>query len=1425
MKFKNDIELQAGLEDLSGSTGTSGQILSSTETGTAWIDPSTIVAEAATLVVIACKNTSGAAIAQGTPVYQTGTVGATATIEIAPADALISENKLPAIGLLQTDLNNNGFGNVVITGELTNFTTSPIDGVVPTTGDKVFVKSGGGLTLTKPTGEGNGIQNMGLVGKVSGGNSGSITVSSIMRTNDVPNLPEGRIWVGDGNTIVSDTVYIDEPNNRVGIGTSSPGAKLDVSGVTKTDSILINATSSIASSIVTLNKASTSTGTDVGQFYDITKENTTNSTTSVIYGVVNRVDSTSAFENRGIITQNNIGRVTGAGDFSYVYPSYNQASAKGTGTVDYVVAGYNEASLDNASGTVNNLWGTHTEVQLKAGTVGNISLLNFDFDQTAGTTITGDFQYIHITNEQPVSNISGTARALNIESDLPSFFSGSIGIGTTDPGVKLDVNSSGVAAFFKSSTNTVPVSLFTTNNAISTIGFKGSTSTSEYHVRVGADSKDFVAYTNNTERLRILENGNVGIGTTSPNGTLTVVSNNAYNSGGGLRLQSSSGADRTLLYLSTDHTNQVSTIQSYRDGTGAGVKNLLINPQGGNVGIGTTSPVVKLQVDGTITSTGVLTAYTSVPSINIGHNGSSAFIAATSGGGANTPISFSVGNNNEKMRITSTGNVGIGTTSPSEKLQVNNGKLYITESANASTANLIYLENSGSGGNEGVSIKFNPMFDAESMIASNREGAASDDANLTFHTALADVTTERMRIASSGNVGIGTTSPGYKLEVVGNAKVSSNFYIGNVDAVTTATEVLVRQSDRVRGITPANLINASGGPYLPLSAGSSYPLTGDLYVSDDVLPVTNIASNLGSSTNSFLYTHTYVVQSAGVLQLNTGGTERMRITSGGNVGIGTTNPGFKLDVSSGSAVGARISTTGFTNLDLVSNRTGGNLGGIRWKQDIDSFQTSEFLGLHGGGFDWKTGDGSVSPAIKMSMLSNGNVGIGTTSPQQKLHIVDTDGANIILNSNTGAENNGIWMTEGGVATPYVNGAYFHYDSANNLVRLNTGTTTLSTRFVVQRDTGKFIVGGVTANQTQSVMSSRQNGSSIEFGHLNQSGQYYGTLGAMSSSGSPFIAFSADNSVSNSFTTRGAKGFVISQDTGISGDLIFSSVPLANTANQGLVERMRISDTGNVGIGTTSPGSLLHVEGSRTTASLQVNQTGTGVIANFKQGGNSKVLIDNTGNVGIGTTSPVSLLHIKGADPVFTIQDTSTGTAQASSTLRLGESGSGGVLDVYWDIKQASDDLNTHLEINHSSNGNHLTILDNGNVGIGTTNPSEKLDVVGNIELNGVLYIGSRGIYQQENTDVDGLELVANASISLYRAAFFDYVIQKEGNVRAGTVFACNDGGSVEYTETSTNDIGDTSDVVLSVDILAGNMRLLADAATSGWSVKSLIRAI
>ena len=100
------------------------------------------------------------------------------------------------------------------------------------------------------------------------------------------------------------------------------------------------------------------------------------------------------------------------------------------------------------------------------------------------------------------------------------------------------------------------------------------------------------------------------------------------------------------------------------------------------------------------------------------------------------------------------------------------------------------------------------------------------------------------------------------------------------------------------------------------------------------------------------------------------------------------------------------------------------------------------------------------------------------------------------------------------------------------------------------------------------------------------------------------------------------------------------------------------------------------------------------------------------------------------------------------------------------------------------------------------------------------------IGNQINTDVDtGTETVANVEIATYTAAFFDFVIKKTTNVRSGTVYACHDGTNVEFTETSTNDLGDTSDVTLSVDISGTNMRLLATVTSDDWSVKSLIRAI
>lgn len=164
---------------------------------TAFLDLPILNAEVAEQVKLNVKNESGNTITKGTPVYITGTVGASDTISIGVADAS-DASTMPAVGLLETSLINNDVGHVVVGGILKNIQTDPIDGITPKESNVLYVKAGGGLTTTKPTGVSNLIQNVGKVGKVSGGNSGSIIVSSIMRTNDVPNAVSCEtVTIGD----------------------------------------------------------------------------------------------------------------------------------------------------------------------------------------------------------------------------------------------------------------------------------------------------------------------------------------------------------------------------------------------------------------------------------------------------------------------------------------------------------------------------------------------------------------------------------------------------------------------------------------------------------------------------------------------------------------------------------------------------------------------------------------------------------------------------------------------------------------------------------------------------------------------------------------------------------------------------------------------------------------------------------------------------------------------------------------------------------------------------------------------------------------------------------------------------------------------------------------------------------------------------
>ncbi len=541
MKFKSNIEVQAGIEDKDGQVGSSGQILASTGSQVDWIDQSTLVSGSAERVSILVKNGEGTALVKGDPVYIIGSVGASARLEVGLCDASDS-SKMPCVGLLEQDLLDNGEGTAVTAGKLRNLVTTPIDGQTTTENDTIYVKAGGSsgssLTTTKPTGSTNLIQNVGQVGRVSTSSDGNFVVSAIMRTNDVPNLPEGRIWVGDGNTIVSDTVYIDEPNERMGIGTTSPSRLLDVDGIqgwsegTNVEKAYLNPTG---------------TGTDfnlLGDNGDI------------------RFDS-RAGSNSYINTGN-----VGIGTTSPSYPLDVTSSSLIGVEVESNYAGSSGIRVKRTSGDSVSLLANYTGY---GGGISSTDALRFQVNATNADSIDSPSMYIE-TN-------------------------GNVGIGTTSPSEKLEVDGiikvvhtddsyakyRGQGVFFSRSNSYLAPEQ--DNFASLLIGYNGAR---WGNVEINGA---FIKFENGpNEFMRIASSGNVGIGTPSPLNRLQV-------SGGSVGIDSE--------YMIRDNKNNTillqspSTAVSNRSLTVGNATYSNVTIPSGNVGIGTTSPGAKLDISTT----------------------------------------------------------------------------------------------------------------------------------------------------------------------------------------------------------------------------------------------------------------------------------------------------------------------------------------------------------------------------------------------------------------------------------------------------------------------------------------------------------------------------------------------------------------------------------------------------------------------------------------------------------------------------------------------------------------------------------------------------------------------------------------------------------------------------------------------------------
>jgi hypothetical protein len=360
--------------------------------------------------------------------------------------------------------------------------------------------------------------------------------------------------------------------------------------------------------------------------------------------------------------------------------------------------------------------------------------------------------------------------------------------------------------------------------------------------------------------------------------------------------------------------------------------------------------------------------------------------------GSDAGLGFATGTT-QRVLIDTSGKVGIGTSGPTHLVQIYGASLPELRLGDASAQIQMYTNTT-----DGV---FGTVGGSPLVLRTNA--------------------TERMRITSTGNVGIGNSSPTATLDVTGTLTASGIASLGIGETTELAfigdrTTVNTRYIKFVRASAVTDIVNiqgvnggvgntdialqAGGGNvgigtsspsqllHINASSGAVYTRVqnnvNSLYLgveSGGIAQVSSDASSLKVMANTFT-------------SFETAGSERMRITSTGAVGIGTTSPATKLDVAfpSDGTAGAVFGYTGGTN----NPRIFFNVNESTSKGQIIMSGSSGALDL---------GIGAGGTEI-ITLKGTGNVGIGTTSPADKLHIEADNGGAIRLERNDPTINNG-----------------------------------------------------------------------------------------------------------------------------------------------------------------------------------------------------------------------------------------------------------------------------------------------------------------------------------------------------------------------------------------------------------------------------------
>ena len=714
-----------------------------------------------------------------------------------------------------------------------------------------------------------------------------------------------------------------------------------------------------------------------------------------------------------------------------------------------------------------------------------------------------------------------------------------------------------------------------------------------------------------------------------------------------------------------------------RDTSGAGlVQELPIAvDSSGNVGIGTSSPSGDLHIQGAVgnqarlyitdgDTTGVAN------SLIITKSGTGSYVYDRQAGSS---LLFGTADT-ERMRITSAGNVGIGTTSPS----------YLLDTYSSSTSDLVVSRTRSAAAASGTSITYHNVEKGNGYGAAYggylEQGVGS---GAIIATVNGGTIVERMRIDTAGNVGIGTTSPSLPLQVEGNIRggsptVSGNYNFSLQSGSSTATYLSRYSSglaelrqyggafqvvshdayplilstsnvERMRIDSAGNVGIGISSPAVPLHISSASPAI-RLTDTDD-----NSDAQIGAAAGGRLVLDADInneVASSAILFRVDGGSEKMRITSAGYVGIGTSNPLSTLDVVDTAPI---FGSSRGTNVDKhwrprLPTYAGTNTG-TDW---FSPFFITSANGINriqiGGGTSTAyaateirvltaANSTTTTGTERMRIDSAGNVGIGTSLPGEKLH-VDSGGAEYAIQWNSTGSNN--WALASAS-----NRAYIVNKSTSNkvLTLLNDGKvgigTDLPSGMLDISSTGavtQIIKSSSTSLYDGAYLSLRASGVSTNYGET-----------------------SIQHTIANASDTTDTY-FRIQQRT-TSGAYVGNIYEYSykNQFHSWLTSgqpRMRIDSAGNVGIGTSSPVEALDVEGEIIqgannfiasnvyySSGWKYRANGYGGVVKLADAGSGSIIFWNAANnnSGAGVAAPISeRMRINGAGQVLIGTSTTTG---------------------------------------------------------------------------------------------------------------------------------------------------------------------------------------